>query len=335
MGVTFAQAASDYVGHHLPSINCSQNTVRSYCNGLVSFIEFCQGELGKDAGAFAPDDFTYELGCGYVEHLKSAGLAPSSINQRMACLRSFTSYLAKRNLAYLQASTAIAGVRRQREEKPLITWMTVEEVRCLLSVPDPFRPSGLRDLALLALLYDSAARAQEVCDLDVADVNVRAKTATLTGKGRKTRSVPISRQTANIVRRHVAGSGYGEGPLVRNGSGGRLTPSGVQWIISKNVAKAREAGGGMLLDKKITAHIFRHSKAMHMLEAGVELVYIRDFLGHKSVTTTEVYARASPEAKRKAIEEHVKSLSLAPGRISAEKEASVIEKIRKIARACE
>lgn len=335
MGVTFAQAVSDYVGHHLPSRNCSAHTIRSYCNGLVSFMEFAEAELGKGVSAIEPDDITFDLGVAYVSHLKEKGLSESSVNQRLACIKAFMGYLAKRNLAFLQAKESIAGVERQKEKAPMITWMTTEEVKTLLSIPDATCGSGLRDLALLAILYDSAARVQEACDLDIGDVDLRTRTVTLTGKGQKTRIVPLSAATANIIKKHIAGieAKSREVPLFTNRQGTMLTPSGVQWIIDKYVTKARDASDGKLLDKKITPHVFRHSKAMHMLEAGVELIYIRDFLGHKSVVTTEVYAKASPEAKRKAIEGHSQKLNLTPKRISARKEASIIEKVKAIGKA--
>lgn len=335
MGVTFAQAVSDYVGHHLPSRNCSAHTIRSYCNGLVSFMEFAEGELGKGVSAIGPDDITFELGTAYAAHLKEKGLSEATVNQRLSCIKAFMCYLAKRNLAFLQAKECIIGVERRKEKEPPITWMSTDEVRLLLSVPDAAHGFGLRDLALLATLYDSAARVQEACDLDVGDIDLRTRTVTLTGKGQKTRIVPLSAATVNILKKHIAAGEAKDGgaPLFANRQGARLTPSGVQWIIDKYVSKARGESGGKLLDKKITPHVFRHSKAMHMLEAGVELIYIRDFLGHKSVITTEIYAKASPEAKRKAIENHSQKLNLTPKRISKSKEASIIEKIRAIGKA--
>lgn len=333
-GVTFGQAVADYVGHHLPARGCSQHTVRSYCNGLVSFLEFAESRLGKSVGSFHPGDLTFEVFSAYADDLEAGGRAASTINQRMTCVKSFMCYLAKRNIAFIQDREAVLDVERHREEEPVVSWLSLDEMKLILSMPDPGSGSGLRDLAMLSLLYDSAARVQEACDLDVGSVSMRTRTVTLYGKGKKTRIVPISAATAKIVGRYVStkrDAGQAD-PLFTNRGGDRLTPAGCQWIISKYVGKARDTDGGRALDRKITPHVFRHSKAMHLLEAGVELIYIRDFLGHRSVTTTEVYAKASPEAKKKAIEAHAKQLDLSPKRISAAKEQSVIESIRAIGR---
>ena len=328
-GVTFAQAVADYVGHYLPTRNCSQHTIRSYCNGLVSFMEFTEATLEKSVSALRPGDLTFEVFSAYAENLKENGRAASTINQRMACVKSFVCYLAKRNIAFIQDREAVLNVKRHREVEPAVSWVPVDEMRFLLSMPDPKTEYGLRDLAMLALLYDSAARVQEACDLDIGSVNVRTKTAALVGKGKKTRVVPISPATAKIIAKYIGTrTGADErSPLFVNRNGGRLTPAGFQWVIGKHVKAARRASDGMMLDRKVTPHVFRHSKAVHMLEAGIELIYIRDFL-----VTTEIYAKASPEAKKNAIEARAKQLDLSPKRISAAKERSVIESIKAIAR---
>lgn len=155
-------------------------------------------------------------------------------------------------------------------------------------------------------MYDSAARVQEICDLKVSCISLKAPAVIrLYGKGRKTRTVPLDAPCVEIVRKymeenHLNRSEMTNTPLFFNSRREKLSRSGVGYILTKYVEQANENGGH--ISEKITSHCLRHSKAMHMVEAGINLIYIRDFLGHESIETTQVYAKANPEARRKAIE---------------------------------
>jgi len=159
---------------------------------------------------------------------------------------------------------------------------------------------------LLSLLYDSAARVQELCDLCVRNVRIdKPYTVTLTGKGNKTRSVPISSNTTEILKTYMAEnrlllSEKQDFPLFFNHQLHKLTRAGITYILKKYCDMARV--DHPLIPKLISPHILRHSRAMHMLQAGINLIYIRDFLGHAHVTTTEIYAKADTEMKRAALE---------------------------------
>lgn len=166
-------------------------------------------------------------------------------------------------------------------------------------------------MLLLSLMYDSGARVQEICDLRVRDVRLqKPPTVILTGKGRKTRFVPIMASTANVLTIYFSDNGLSspdkaDQPLFTNHQRGKLTRAGVTYILKKYFDAARQANPD--LPEKISPHILRHSKAMHMLQAGINLIYIRDFLGHVHVETTEIYAKADTEMKRRAIEStHIK-----------------------------
>lgn len=162
---------------------------------------------------------------------------------------------------------------------------------------------GARDLALLTTLYDTAARVQEACDLSVADLRLtKPASTTLTGKGHKTRTVPLTPQAAQILTQHVRTlPADPSGPVFTNRAGERLGRAGVAYLLT-TCAHAAHAERPDLVPEKTSPHVLRHSKAMHLLENGVNLIYIRDILGHASVVTTEVYAKANPEMKRHAVE---------------------------------
>ena len=156
---------------------------------------------------------------------------------------------------------------------------------------------------MLSLMYDSGARVSEICDAVGRDLSTRRPaTMRLVSKGRKARVVPICEQVAAICPDYVGAAGVGPNDLLfRNRLGEPMGRASVAWVLSKHAVAAHQRQPD-LVPGKVHPHMLRHSKAMHLLESGVNLVYIRDFLGHSSVTTTEVYARASTKAKREAIE---------------------------------
>ena len=183
--------------------------------------------------------------------------------------------------------------------------LTVEQTRRLLAQPDRSTRRGRRDATLLATLYDTAARVQELADLTVRDIRVEPPAlAVLTGKGRKIRHVPLGGNTAMLLDAYLVEHGldkpgHDDHPLFVNQHGSKLSRGGIAWIIGKYQAQAGEPA---LSSADISPHVLRHSRAMHLYEAGVPLPYIRDILGHVELATTDIYARASTEAKRKALE---------------------------------
>lgn len=184
--------------------------------------------------------------------------------------------------------------------------LTPDMVRDILAQVDTTDHFGRRDMVLLSLMYDSGARVQEICDLRVRDIRLKKPyTVMLTGKGSKTRAVPIMAGTADALMNYLSENRLNvleksDCTLFCNHQRGKLTRAGITYILKKYFDAARQANPN--LPQNISPHIFRHSKAMHMLQAGINLIYIRDFLGHAHVETTEVYAKADTEMRRKEIE---------------------------------
>jgi site-specific recombinase XerD len=186
-----------------------------------------------------------------------------------------------------------------------VNHLTVEQARRLLAAPDRSTRRGRRDATLLATLYDTAARVQELADLTVRDIRVEPPAlAVLTGKGRKIRHVPLGGNTAMLLDAYLVEHGldkpgHDDHPLFVNQHGSKLSRGGIAWIISKYQAQADDPA---LAGADLSPHVLRHSRAMHLYDGGVPLPYIRDILGHAELATTDIYARASTEAKRKALE---------------------------------
>ncbi len=199
----------------------------------------------------------------------------------------------------------ILAVPAKKTAQPGVNHLTVEQARRLLAAPDRSTRRGRRDATLLATLYDSAARASELAGLTVGDIRVQPPPlAVLAGKGRKIRHVPLGGNTAALLSAYLAEHGlnlpgHDDHPLFVNQHGNKLGRGGIAWIIGKYQA---QAGDPTLAGAALSPHVLRHSRAMHLYDAGVPLPYIRDILGHVELATTDIYARASTEAKRKALE---------------------------------
>jgi site-specific recombinase XerD len=209
---------------------------------------------------------------------------------------------------HIQLCNSILSIKTKKKPINEVNYLSIVSIKELLSMPDMVTNSGRRDLSVLALMYDTGARVQEIADIQVADMRIKAPaTIRLTGKGNKTRIIPVMPQTISIVKAYMADYGLldktkATWPLFFNRNNKKLTRAGLSYILNKYTGKAKIKNKD-LFPEKISAHVLRHSKAMHLLQSGVNLIYIRDFLGHTSVTTTEIYARSNPEIKRKAIEE--------------------------------
>jgi integrase/recombinase XerD len=199
----------------------------------------------------------------------------------------------------------ILAIPAKKHDRPAVAHLTVQQTRQLLALPDRSTRRGRRDATLLATLYDTAARVQELADLTVRDIRLdHPAMAALTGKSRKTRHVPLDTNTAALLtayltERQLDSPGHDDHPLFFNQHRSKLSRGGIAWILRKYQARATDPA---LANARLSPHILRHSRAMHLYDGGVPLPYIRDILGHVDLSTTEIYARASTEAKRKALE---------------------------------
>ena len=193
--------------------------------------------------------------------------------------------------------------------------LTIEGVKCLIEQVDASEPHGRRNLTLLSLMYNTGARVQEMINLSPGDIRVsKPYTIELFGKGNKKRIVPLDENMMALLLNYIKENGldqpqYAKHPLFFNSRGARLTNPGITYVVKKYADMARSEHPD-LIPEMISPHVLRHSKAMHLLQAGVNLIYIRDLLGHVSVQTTEVYARADSKAKREALEKAYADIGL-------------------------
>jgi site-specific recombinase XerD len=217
-------------------------------------------------------------------------------------------YTAIERPEFLGQASEIA-IRQKKTPAGDMAHLSGDEVKALLAEPDPTTSRGLRDMVLLSTLYDTAARVQEICEPGHRRRPHRPPDGgDLHGKGSKTRRVPLMDPTASLIQNYLTcraphpGLGKNADPLFNGPQHTRLTRWGVTKIIARHVQSLRQRDSGYAAGVNVTPHVIRRTRAMHLLQAGVNLIYIRDLLGHADVSTTEIYARADTEAKRKAIE---------------------------------
>jgi len=231
----------------------------------------------------------------------------STRNLRLAALHSFFKYVQYQNPDNLYEYQDIMSIKAKKARKKSLNYLTIEGITLLLEQPDITTKKGRRDLALLSLMYDTGARVQEMIDLTSSAILLdKPYTIQITGKGNKTRIIPLLEKQVKILQNYLTEFGLLKlqarlYPLFFNSRYEKLTRAGVTHILLKYADKARIANP-KLIPEKLSCHTLRCSKAMHLLQAGVNLVYIRDILGHASVITTEIYARADSKLKREAIE---------------------------------
>lgn len=292
--------------------NVSENTIISYKYAFVSLLQFVNKKYKKEISRLELKDLNKETIEKYLEYLeKEKNNSISTVNQRLAAIKSFFNYLTIEDIEYISLCNEIHSIKIKKTKQETIKYLSKEGIKEILSLPKTSIENGVRDLAILTLLYDSGARVQELVNIKIKDIDFNKKTVYLFGKGRKARIVPLISQTIKILEKYIKIYNIpinSDNLLFYNSQKGALTRMGITYIIKKYVSIARNKNP-LEFQINVTPHTFRHSKAMHLLESGVNLIYIRDFLGHESVTTTEIYARANPENKKKAIEKHSEELS--------------------------
>ena len=304
----YSDMVSRYFKKHLAGTkNVSINTIHSYRDTFVIFNDFLEKQRGFRLEKTSISDLSRDLVLEFLTYLETErGYSASSRNQRLATLKSFAKFVQIECPDEMVLCQSILSIDGKNSEKPVIRYLSNNQIDILMEQPDISKPKGRRDLAILLLLYDSAARVQELCDLKVCDVRVDTPAVVhLFGKGNKNREVPLTEPCAKVLRRyiqenHLDASRRSNDPLFVNPQGKKLTRSGISYVLAKYICQANEATNVAM--PVITPHCLRHSKAMHLVEAEKSLIYIRDFLGHESIETTQIYAKSNPEARRKALE---------------------------------
>jgi integrase/recombinase XerD len=295
---------TDYLSHQR---GASSNTIASYRDTFVLFITFMELQNIK-VNKLTLELIAKEKVITFLKWLEQErGCSISTCNNRLAAIHSFFNYIQRQQPANLHECQQILSIEYKTRPKPSMNYLSVDGIKLLLQQPNTNKVSGRRDLTLLSLMYDTGSRVQEIIDLTPDMIRLdKPPTIRIKGKGKKTRIVPMLEDQVNLLKaymnEHKLTEAYaGSYPLFYNQRREKLTRAGVTHIVLKYATKARQIDP-KLIPEKISCHSLRHSKAMHLLEAGVNLIYIRDILGHVSITTTEIYARVDSRKKREVLE---------------------------------
>lgn len=306
----FAKALTKYLSDFLPGQrNLSQNTIKSYCQAFKQLLLYMEDNHNMKPEHITLKNMNADTIKNYLHWLENVrNVNINTRNQRLAAIHSFYRYIQSENPEVIFECQRILGIPFKKRKISPIEHLSKENLELLYRQPDVSTKRGRRDLAILVILYDTGARVQELIDLKVNSVRLdNPAIITLNGKGNKSRCVPIMEKTKLILEKYMTesnmlGNGKQTLPLFSNSRNQPFTRPGIQYILNKYFVKAKDANRDVIFPEGIHPHMIRHTKALHLLEAGVNLIYIRDFLGHVSVTTTEVYLRCDTELKRKALE---------------------------------
>lgn len=304
----FAKHLTEFLTTYLKGQkNASKNTILSYRDTFKLLLRYCQNMKNLPPERVTMEILSAELITGFLEWLeRERKCSVSTRNQRLAAIHSFFRYAQGEDPAGIYHFQKVIAIPVKKTEKPVVEHLTPEAIKLLLEQPNKYSAKGRRDLTLMSVLYDTGARVQELIDIKVCDVILDSPAViVLTGKGNKTRRVPIMKNTIVLLQNYLLENNLNKHwkkdyPLFTNNQHKKLTREGISYIITKYVKSIRKSS--TIVPAKVRPHMLRHSKAMHLLQAGVNLIYIRDFLGHVELKTTEIYARVDTETKRKAIE---------------------------------
>ncbi|MCH7523324.1 MAG: tyrosine recombinase [Chloroflexi bacterium] len=278
-----------YVRYLKAERNLSSYTIRNYRGDLCHFGRYLETEEG-----FGPLEVDRQSFRRYLAGLREADTASASVSRKMSTIHTFYRFLVREGVL---ERDPLMGVTSPRRERRLPQILGKDQLTALIEAADSDVPQGLRDRAILELMYASGLRLAEVVGLDVAGVDLREQLARVRGKGNKERIVLIGRPATQALQRYLREgrpklARAGETALFINRDGKRLSGRSVQKIVRKHALMAG-------LDQRVFPHLLRHSFATHMLDGGAELRVVQELLGHASANTTQIYTHVTEEQQRR------------------------------------
>lgn len=287
--------------HIVADLNLSRNTQASYRDALALFLPFAAKEQRQAVDQLEVERLSPEvvrLFLGYLEGKR--GCSVSTRNQRLAAIHAFARFIGARSPEHLNWCSQVAAVPFKKATKGTLPYLDKPEIDALLAAPDRRTRQGTRDHALLLFLYNSGARCDEAARLIVADLDLGSSPAVkILGKGNKVRLCPLWTSTANTLRALTTGRGA-QAPVFLNRRGELITRFGIYAMVGRYARQATKDVSS-LGTKRVSPHVIRHTTAVHLLRARVDINTIRAWLGHVSLDTTNVYAEVDLEMKAKAL----------------------------------
>lgn len=303
--IAFPQLVQDFFVRRLVAQRgASPRTVESYRDAFELLLGYLQQRTGRSPSALTMTDLDAPAVLDFLDHLEAVrGNSARTRNARLAAVHSFMRYAAVRDPASLPITARVLAIPAKRFDRPVLGYLSREQITAVLSAPDRGTWTGHRDAVLLATAYNTGARVSELTDLRVGHVLLTGQSAVhLHGKGRKQRVIPLWKNTATDLRRWLDKINPApDAPVFPNRAGAPMTRSGVRDRLDRAVATAEHTCPS-LRGQHVSPHTLRHSTAMHLLQAGTDLAVIALWLGHSSPAVTHQYLEADLAAKEAVLE---------------------------------
>lgn len=296
MNKDFAYYLSHFLNDYLAvERQCSTQTIRSYKSTFQQLIDYLVNIKNIKLNNINFNIITREIICDFLNYIETEKkISIRTRNQRLAAIKSFYQYCAIDEINNIDNIKKVLSIKQKKYIKPIQEYLTEEELKQVFNVVDTSTKLGRRNLFVLVLLYDTAARANELINLKIEDIRLEENLVILNGKGKKKRIVTIMDNTKEMLIKYLKEHEINNGYLFRNNKQQKQNDCFIKDIIKSITSE-------LTINKKITPHTFRRTRATHLLNAGINIVYIQELLGHESITTTETYAKVSSQAKFKAI----------------------------------
>ena len=285
----------------------SYHTVASYSKNFTLLLTFLSEVKGVNITRLSFSDISKKTILDYLDWLeRERNCATRSRNQRLSAIKSFYSYMIYEDPTHIAEWKQILSIPQRKEEKKIVQFLSTEEIEWLLNEISSNSIRGRRELTLLSLLYNTGMRVSELTHLRVSNLRFTDTTVVeIHGKGNKRRLVPLGQEMSSLMKQyldehHLLENGKDMHLLFYNARGEMLSSEGVNYILNKYVKMAKQDHPHSYREK-VTPHVLRHSRAVHWLKAGIDIVYLRDLMGHVSIQTTEIYAKVDSKAKRDAV----------------------------------
>lgn len=320
----FSKLVQDFLTTYIiGECNYSMNTKASYSTTFYLLLKFMEEEKGIKTNKIKIESFTKEVIIQFLDWLETTrNVSIQTRNQRLTCLKSFYKYVQSNEPDLFDTCSLILSIKNKKVPNKIIPYFSENEIKIMINYLNDIK--DLKKLTMVCVLYETGARVSEFINIKLSDLDLsESSSITLYGKGNKTRIVPISQELVKLINRHLKDDyiNYGEDYLFYSNYKKKFSRSSINKIISKLIKKLNNKYPSNF-NKNYTPHSFRHTKATHLYNNGTPLLYIKEFLGHSTITSTEIYATPDTKKQREEILKNAETINT-KGKYSNDKKDSL------------